>query len=139
MKLVIDENLSPTIARVLVQVVEGHEFLHVSEWPGAGTPDELLFEHLARDGAVLFTCDRNQRRTPRIKEALLASAITTFFADEAWSHSGRFEQVRRMLNWWPEMLAATERNWPGSWFQVPFNVRSTRLTRLPNSPGRRPE
>lgn len=134
MKLVIDENPSPVIAKVAKMVITA-DIVHVNSWPGSGTPDEQLFELIAQENGALFTCDRNQRRTPKVREALKAAGISVFFADQEWANGGRFEQVRRFLNWWPEMLRAHDANWPGSWFEIPYSVRTARLTRLVDSPG----
>jgi hypothetical protein len=134
-RLIIDENLSPVIARAARLVIDDSEFLPVTEWAGSGIPDEELFALIAEAQGCLITCDRNQRRTPKVREALRSSGISVFFADQEWANGGRFEQVRRFLNWWPEMVRANDANWPGSWFEVPYRVKSVRLSRLVDSPG----
>lgn len=124
MKLLLDANLSPRIARALNHLVEpdGHQAHALTDRFPAGTPDPLWLSELARDkGWAALTLDRHITKRPHEREAWLRSGVIVFALAPAWGKGFQpREQAARLLMIWPRLVAAFEAVEPPAGFLVPI-------------------
>ncbi|WP_191059667.1 PIN-like domain-containing protein [Geminicoccus harenae] len=105
MKLLLDANLSPRIARAVHVLVEpdGHEVHALVDRFPAATKDEVWLESLAAEnGWATLTFDRHIMKRPHEREAWLRSGVVVFALEPAWA-KGLLprEQAARLILWWP--------------------------------------
>ena len=135
MKVLIDHNISPYVARALVVMAEphGHEVKAMIDRFGAATPDLEWLDGLGREGGWAFVSnDQRIWRNPQECAAMLAAHVVGFFLEPAWRKRNVtvFEQAGRLLMWWPTLMQQCAIVEPPAAFRVPLNPGS-RLRSVP--------
>jgi hypothetical protein len=126
-KLLIDANPSPRIARALNHLVEpeGHQVHALVDRFAPAIPDTEWLSALATDtGWAALTFDRQIMKRPREREAWFRSGVVVFALVPAWSKGfGPREQSARLLLVWPKLVAAFDAVDPPAGFMVPISLR----------------
>lgn len=76
MQFVFDENVSPAIVAALKAL--SFPVVHCTEFLPRGTPDERLFEEIARRGDLLITQDQNMSRKKHQRAVMLSLGLGVF-------------------------------------------------------------
>lgn len=127
MKLLIDNNLPPALARAL------HE-LSIREWNGrhrvcalrdrfpANTPDTEWIGALSNeDDWVVITHDRLNKGLER--KALKHAGLKVFFLDRSWKNHKFWDKTVQLVRWWPRIIEQAEGITGGAAFRVRWNFR----------------
>lgn len=132
MKVLVDNNLSPLLARAIDILVgpEGHEIAALRAKFPADTKDSGWINALGREGGwIVISGDVRITRRPAERLAWHQSRLKGFFLAPGWSGITNLEKTARLLLWWPKLVAQERLVAPGAVFQVPINPRS-RLSQL---------
>lgn len=128
MKALLDNNLSPLLARAIAILVEpsGHEVVALRDKYPANAKDEDWIVELGRQagGWVVISGDIKIAKRPSEREAWRSSALIGFFLAPAWSGLTNIERAARLLLWWPKIVAQADLIAPGAIFQLPVNAGS---------------
>lgn len=130
MKVIVDENLSPALARALQALfVDRHEITHIRFRFGPGVTDLQWIPELSRDGRwVVLSGDRRIRRNKAEFNAFRASRLIGFFLSAGLYKAPLIKQAERILALWSGIEAFADRAQPGSMFELPMT--STRIGTL---------
>lgn len=115
MKLLVDNNLSPKLARGLAALFDGeHEVQHIRDKFGTGSlPDEEWIERLGREGGwCVLSGDRRIATRKPSRDLFLRSNLIGFFLLPAVLDLPLNKQAARLLTIWPTletMSGATSR------------------------------
>jgi predicted nuclease of predicted toxin-antitoxin system len=106
--LLLDNNLSPRIARCLQVLFDGeHEIVALHAKFSQATPDLEWISALSQeDGWAVLTKDLRLRTRPHERAALDQSRIVYFFLAGSWSKHGVEETAARLIRLVPKMAAA---------------------------------
>lgn len=130
MKVLIDENLPPALARALNALfADDHEVKHLREFFGPGVKDSEWIPTLSREGRwVVISGDRRITRNKAEYHAFRNSRLIGFFLSAGLYKAPLVKQAERILALWPgiEKLAATVQG--GAMFELP--MKSTRISQL---------
>lgn len=101
-----------------------HSVLHLRQkWPEAShtvVEDVIWIQKLADEGEwVIVSGDIRIRKRPAEKEALRAAKLTTFFLADGYPKFDKWEQVRWLIEQWPDIVDLAAKVAPGSIFRVP--------------------
>ncbi|MGH7131068.1 MAG: hypothetical protein ACREJO_03890 [Phycisphaerales bacterium] len=125
MKFFFDNCVSPKLARALHALVEPeHSVIHLrGRWPSADTTsisDEHWIQELGSEQDwIVISGDIRIRTRPKERDALKNAKLTTFFLAEGYTGMDKWEQVRWLIDRWPEIVEAATRFGAGSTFRVP--------------------
>lgn len=130
MKIVVDENLSPALARALAALFAGeHEIIHIRDRYGPGVTDLEWIPELSQEGQwVVISGDRRIRKNKAEANAFRASKLTGFFLSAGLYKAPLVKQAERILALWNGIEAFADRARPGSMFELP--MKSTRIGTL---------
>ncbi|MGU3664768.1 hypothetical protein ACLBX9_11330 [Methylobacterium sp. A49B] len=130
MKIVVDENLPPALARALAALFAGtHEIVHIRDRYGPGVTDLQWIPELSREGSwVVISWDRRIRRNKAEFNAFRASRLIGFFLSAGLYKAPLVKQAERILALWSGIETFAERARPGSMFELPLT--STRIGTL---------
>ena len=130
MKVIVDENLSPALARALQALfAEQHEITHIRTRFGPGVTDLQWISTLSREGRwVVLSGDRRIRRNKAEFSAFRASRLIGFFLSAGLTKAPLVKQAERILALWSGIETFAERAQPGSMFELPMT--STRIGTL---------
>lgn len=127
MKCILDENLSPHLARALNALCEpdGHSVVHITEKFGRGIKDIEWLEKLGNEGDwVLVTKDVRISIHAQEKELWKNAKITTFFLKKSWNNRSQMEMAWRLVRWLPKIIEQSEMVAQGASFEIPINYGS---------------
>jgi len=105
-KILVDNNLSPRLARGLAAIFEGdHQVEHIREKFKTGSlPDEEWIERLGREGGwCVLSGDRRIATRKPSKEVFLRANLVGFFLLPAVLDLPLHKQAARILLLWPQM------------------------------------
>ncbi|MFN0010930.1 MAG: hypothetical protein ACKVS8_04715 [Phycisphaerales bacterium] len=125
MRFFFDNCVSHRLATALHALVEpGHKVVHLREmWPRADrvtVPDTEWIERLSRESDwVVISGDIRIRTRPAERDALRRARLSTFFLADGYTRLPEWEQVRWLINKWPEIVDLASRTAEGSMFRVP--------------------
>jgi hypothetical protein len=125
LKLLLDNNFSPRIARSLQALfVDEHEIVALREKFAASATDVEWISalHDERSWAVLSR-DLRIRTRPHERAAMDRAAIVFFFLGGSWRRYSVEEQTWRLIRWIPKLHAQTSLADRGR-FEVPINATS---------------
>lgn len=128
MKLLLDNNLPPVMARAIHSLVteDGHVVTALRDRFAANTPDVEWLAALGGDGSwSILTLDQMIMRRPAERLALHRSGVTAYFLAPAWAKLTTLEKTARLLLWWPKLCQAARLVGPGGLFELPLNAGST--------------
>jgi hypothetical protein len=130
LKVLIDENLPPALARSLNALFVGkHEIVHVRERYGPGVKDLQWITELSAEGRwIIVSGDRRITRNKAEYNAFRASNLVGFFLSKGLYKSPLIKQMERLLALWPTIEAQSALVQGGAMFELP--VSSARLKQL---------
>ncbi len=102
MKVFLDNNLSPYLARALSTLLEpeGDQVVHLSDRFAPDTEDRVWIEALAAEGGwIVISADRRISRNPIEREAWRRSRLVVFFLSPQWRRLRHIEIAWRLLRW----------------------------------------
>ena len=124
MKLLLDNNLAPRIARSLDALFEDHTISALRAQFAENTPDVDWIKALSeRGGCAVLTRDLHIRTRPHERAALDNARIVFFFLGSGWQKLGVEETTARLIRLIPKMAAQTELAESGR-FELPINSGS---------------
>jgi hypothetical protein len=124
-KLLLDNNLPPALARALHELTVGkwnglHEVVHLRDRFPANTPDTEWIAALSReDGWAVITHDRLNKGLER--EALKRAGLKVFMLDSSWKNHAFWEKAIQLTRWWPRIIEQAEGLCGGAAFRVRWN------------------
>lgn len=124
MKLLLDHNLSPRLARVLAALFIDHEIVALRDRFPADIADVDWIGELDREGGwAVLTKDLRIRQRPHERAALDRSRVVYFFLARAWMKYTVEETAARLIRLIPKMAAQTDLADRGR-FELPINAGS---------------
>lgn len=132
MKVLVDNNLSPRLARAINVLVEpdGHVVVALRDKFPPDIQDADWIEDLGTEGGwAVISGDVRITRRPAERLAWHRSRLKGFFLAPSWSKLANIEKTGRLLLWWPKIEVQERLVAPGAIFQLPVNVGS-RLVQL---------
>lgn len=130
MKVFLDNNLSPYLARGLNALLEPEddEIVHLSEKFARGVDDRTWIEALGAEGGwVVISADRRIYRNPLEREAWRRARLVVFFLGRPWAKATNIETAWRLLRWWPRIREQVGIVAAPAAFELPFGFGSGRL------------
>ncbi len=125
MKLLLDHNLAPRIAKALNALFDGqHEIVALRDKFPPNTLDVTWITALDQDrGWAVLTRDLHIRTRPHERAALDRARIVFFFLAGSWGSFGVEETAARLIRLFPKMAAQTALAESGR-FELPINAGS---------------
>ncbi len=125
MKLLLDHNLSPRIARALQALfADDHSVVALRDkFPANVTDPEWIKKLDAEGGWAVLTKDLRIRTRPHERAALDRSRIVFFFLSGSWTKCSVEETAWRLIRLVPKMAAQTDLAEQGR-FDLPINAGS---------------
>jgi hypothetical protein len=106
LKVLLDNNLSPHLARALNALLEpeGDQVVHLTDRFPANTEDRAWIGALAEEGGwVVISADLRIYRNPLEREAWRRARLIVFFLAQQWGKARNIEKAWRLLRWWPRI------------------------------------
>ena len=130
MKVVVDENLPPALARALHALFNGeHDVIHIRDRYGPGVTDLQWIPELSSEGSwVVISGDRRIGRNKAELNAFRSSRLIGFFLAAGLQKAPLVKQAERILALWEGIEVLAARTKPGSMFILPMT--STRIGTL---------
>lgn len=130
MRVVVDENLPPVLARALQALFAGrHEIVHLRDRFGAGVSDRDWIRALSAEGRwSVISGDRRIRRNKAEYHAFRNSNLTGFFLSRGLQKASVIKQMERLLALWEAIERQSALVEGGAMFELP--MRSMRLAQL---------
>jgi hypothetical protein len=124
LKLLLDHNLSPRLARALDALFVEHQIVALRDKFSADVTDVEWITALDREGGwAVLTKDIRIRQRPHERAALDRSRIVYFFLGGAWRKFAVEETAVRLIRLTPKMAAQTDLADRGR-FELPINAGS---------------
>lgn len=124
MRLLVDNNLAPRLARAVDILFIEHEIVALRDKFAADTPDVEWVGSLDREGGwAVLTKDLRLRTRPRERAALDRSRIVFFFLAGSWRTFSVEETAARLIRLIPKMALQTDLVDRGR-FELPINSGS---------------
>ncbi|MGP3711768.1 DUF5615 family PIN-like protein [Brucella sp. RRSP16] len=130
MKVLVDENLPPALARSLNALfVHKHEVTHVRELYGPGVTDVQWIRELSAEGRwIVISGDRRITRNAAEYNAFRSSNLVGFFLSKGLYKSPVVKQMERILALWENIEKQADIVQGGAMFELPMT--STRIKQL---------
>jgi hypothetical protein len=136
-RLLVDHNISPYIARALAAMAEadGHEVMAKRDkfdTTGAVLDTEWL-SVLGQEGGWAFLSDDHRiYRNPQERAAMLGARVIGFFMEPAWRKRNvtEYERAARLILWLPRLAQQCGAVAPPAAYRLPFRPTS-RLRPIP--------
>jgi PIN domain-containing protein len=124
LKLLLDHNLSPRLAKALDALFVEHEIMALRDKFSPDVTDVDWITALDREGAwAVLTKDIRIRQRPHERAALDRSRIVYFFLGGAWRKFTVEETAVRLIRLMPKMASQTDLADRGR-FELPINAGS---------------
>ena len=110
MRVFVDNNLSPHLARGLHQLSAGEEprvtVTHIVDHPSLErTADDVTWiATLAAEGDWTVLTQDRLRKSPLEREALRASGLVVFLLERQWAGRSHWDKAAQLVRWWPLVL-----------------------------------
>jgi hypothetical protein len=130
LRVFLDNNLSPSLARALHTLIEpeGDQVVHLSERFAPETEDRAWIEALGAEGGwVVISADRRIHRNKLEREAWRRSRLVVFFLGPQWRRLRHIEIAWRLLRWWPRIEEQARLVSPPAAFELPRDYRAGRM------------
>jgi hypothetical protein len=129
-KVLIDENLSPALARSLNALFAGeHEIIHIRDKFGLGVKDVDWMRRLNAEGRwIIISGDRRITRNRVEYETFRSSRLVGFFLSRGLNKSPVIKQMERLLALWVVIEQQAGIVAGGAMFELP--MKSTKLLQL---------
>lgn len=130
MKVLVDENLPPALARSLNALFAGkHEIIHVRERYGPGVKDIQWITELSAEGRwIVISGDRRITRNKTEYNAFRNSHLVGFFLSKGLYKSPLIKQMERILALWQTIETQSALVQGGAMFELPMT--STRIKQI---------
>lgn len=130
MKVLVDENLPPALARALNALFAGkHEIIHIRDRYGPGVKDIQWISDLGAEGRwIVISGDRRITRNKAEHNAFRASNLVGFFLSSGLYKSPVIKQMERILALWQAIETQSSIVQGGAMFELPMT--STRLKQI---------
>lgn len=130
MKILVDENLPPALAKALSVIFKGqHEVVHLRERFGPGVSDVEWINTLSQDGNwVVISGDRRITKNRAEYQAFRSSRLIGFFLSAGLQKSKSIKQMERILALWENIEELCTRVEGGAVFELP--MKTTRVRQL---------
>jgi PIN like domain len=129
LKLLLDHNLSPRLARCLQALFEEHIVVALRDKFSVNAPDIEWIKALDTEkGWAVLTKDLRIRTRPHEKAALDRSRVVYFFLAGSWRKCSVEQTAARLIRLIPTMAAQTELAESGR-FELPFKGAKLRAHR----------
>lgn len=130
MKVLLDENLSPALARALDALFAGrHEIRHLRDRFGPSVTDTAWIGQLSSEGRwIVLSGDRRITRNKAEYHAFRGSNLVGFFLSNGLCKSPVIKQMERILALWSAVERQSDLVQGGAMFELPMT--STRLKQL---------
>ena len=132
MKLFLDNNLPPRLAKALSALFDGtHEITALRDKYSADISDKDWIAELSKEGGwTVLSSDRRILKNPSERAALRASTLTAFFLTRSLGNKTRVEkQMIRILQLWDVIETTVKTVQGGAAYELP--ERSLKLRQLP--------
>lgn len=124
MRLLLDHNLSPRLARAFQALFVDHEIVALRDKFASNTSDEEWISFLAGEGGwAVLTRDLRIRTRPHEKAAMDRARIVFFFLGSGWHKIGVEESAARLIRLMPKIIAQADLADRGR-FELPINAGS---------------
>ncbi|ULJ71675.1 DUF5615 family PIN-like protein [Rhizobium gallicum] len=122
MKVLVDENLPPALARSLSALFnEKHEVIHIRERFGPGVKDIDWIQELSDEGRwIIISGDRRITRNRAEYNAFRASNLVGFFLSRGLYKSPIIKQMERLLALWQTIETQSGIVQGGAMFELPM-------------------
>jgi hypothetical protein len=129
-KVLIDENLPPALAKALHALFNGdHEVVHLRARFGPGVSDREWIEELSAEGLwIVISGDRRITRNRVEYAAFRKSRLVGFFLSKGLYKAPLIKQMERILALWGAIEAQSGLVAGGAMFLLP--MKSTKLEQL---------
>ena len=125
MKVLVDHNISPRVARALNEVIYDAEVVSLQDKFPTDTADEEWLISLGQEGGwSLLTKDLRIVSRKAEKQALAHSKVTSFFLERGWSKRENLQTTAYLLLRWPSLRETVKLVQDGALFRVPINAGS---------------
>jgi hypothetical protein len=130
-KVILDENLSPALARALAALFEGqHQIEHIRTKFGGGAKDVDWIKALSQEGRwIVISGDRRITKVKAESHAFRNSRLIGFFLAPSLKQSKVTKQMQRILALWDDIEALSSRVAGGAMFELPASgsIRQLKL------------
>ncbi|MFT4057184.1 MAG: hypothetical protein QM681_21955 [Novosphingobium sp.] len=129
MKLLVDNNLPPSLGRGLAALFEGeHHVIHIRDKFGTGSlPDAEWIERLGLEGGwTVLSGDRRIAKQKPSRELFLRAGLIGFFPREAIMQLKHYEMAARILFAWPAITILSETIEKGC-FELPIRGKPRQM------------
>lgn len=129
----IDELLGRCIASILRQLgAPGTPNIQdIRDLALAETSDEVLLRDLGRLGfAAIVTKDSSMLSASVRRAAWRLSGISVFLCDGKWGNLSLFQQARRLIWWWPELVEQASAGPQGGAWRIPAEWKPNGLQQV---------
>lgn len=132
MKVLLDENLAPALARALDALFKGeHTVVHLRDKFGRGVTDEQWIDTLSHDGRwIVISGDRRITRNNAEYQAFRNSRLIGFFLSKGLYKAKVTKQMERLLAMWESINTLADTVEGGAMFELPINGSRARQLRL---------
>ncbi|PDQ18414.1 hypothetical protein CN311_24880 [Mesorhizobium sanjuanii] len=130
MKVLIDENLPPALAKALHALFNGdHQVVHLRARFGSGVKDREWIEKLSAEGRwIVISGDRRITRNRVEYAAFRNSRLVGFFLSKGLYKAPLVKQMERILSLWGAIETQSGIVAGGAMFMLP--MKSTKLEQL---------
>lgn len=132
MKIRLDENVSPRVAKAILALTErrrGFEVTHVRQVHGPKTTDEDWMAYFVREGGTaIVSGDYNILKHWPDLIAYKESGLIGFFPPPAFNGWTGYAKAALLIRWWPSILEKIQSSSQGDTWRIP-----SRWTPDPNS------
>jgi hypothetical protein len=131
-KVVLDENLAPALARALDALFKGeHTVIHLRDKYSRGTTDQQWITDLSQDGQwVVISGDRRITRNRAEYQAFRNSRLIGFFLSKGLYKARVAKQMERLLALWENVTTLANSVEGGAMFELPMKGSRARQLRL---------
>lgn len=121
MKVVVDENLPPALARALQALFVGeHEIIHIRDRYGPGVKDLQWIPELSQEGRwIVISADRRIKKNQAEFQAFRTSRLIGFFLSSGMNRVPLVKKAERILALWGDIVTFGERSAAGSMYELP--------------------
>ena len=121
MRILVDENLPPALARALAELFRGqHEVIHIRDRFGPKVTDIEWIGALNAEGHwTVLSADRRISRNKAEQAAFRASRLIAFIFAPALQKGTILKKMERLMVLWPKIEAQVGLVQGGSMFEIP--------------------
>ncbi|MCQ0090935.1 hypothetical protein FGD77_04235 [Roseovarius sp. M141] len=130
MKVMVDENLPPAMAKALAALFAGkHEIIHLRQKFGPGVKDTEWIASLTSEGHwIIISADRRIAKNKAEQQAFKGSKLVGFFLAPGLQKAKLTKQMERLMALWETIEKQAELVGGGAMFEIP--MKSTKLNQI---------